>query len=54
MVEQDAKGQVRAVDMVILDEGKGVIPLWGLSADSPPFKYAIGALSYESVWISRR
>ena len=27
LVEQDAKGQVRAVDMVILDEGSGVIPL---------------------------
>ena len=30
---QDAKGQVCAVDVVILDRGRGVIPLRGCKSD---------------------
>jgi hypothetical protein len=33
LVGQDAKGQVRAVDVVISDEGRGVIPLRGRGND---------------------
>jgi hypothetical protein len=33
LVEQDAKGQVHAVGVVIWDEGRGVIPLRGRGSD---------------------
>jgi len=40
LVGQGAKGQVRAMDVVISDEGTGVIPLRGRESDragAPPF-----------------
>ena len=52
MVGQDAKGQVRTVDVAISDEGRGVIPLRGRGSDqarAPPHSTAMYAIPEKCV-----
>ena len=55
MVGQDAKGQVRAVGVVISDEGKGVIPLRGRGSDQARAlpSYAIAEKCMETLEVHR-
>ena len=55
LVGQDGKGQVRTVDVMILDEGRGIIPLRGRGRALVHSNaiYAFGALSYETVCTRR-